>query len=87
MTLYRVEVRVMPRPGLLDPQGSSVEHALRSLGFGNVSEVRVGKTIHVELEADDAEAAAESVKAMCRRVLANPVTEEFHIVESLELAG
>ena len=85
MNTYRVEVRVMPRTGLLDPQGAAVHHALRSLGWEEASSVRVGKTIHVELDSDSPEAATEAVCAMCRKLLANPVTEEFEIADVEEV--
>lgn len=77
MATYRVEVRVMPRAGLLDPQGQAVEHALESLGFAQVGPVRVGKALTVELAAADASAAERQARAMCERLLANPVTEDF----------
>jgi len=69
----------MPRAGLLDPQGQAVEHALKALEFGGVSDVRIGKSIAVAVEAADVGAAREAVTAMCRRLLANPVTEDFNV--------
>lgn len=74
---YRVHVRVMPRDGLLDPQGQAVEHALAALGFGGADGVRVGKAIELDLEAPSADAAATRAREMCDRLLANPVTEDF----------
>ncbi|HKP75106.1 MAG TPA: phosphoribosylformylglycinamidine synthase subunit PurS [Longimicrobiaceae bacterium] len=79
MTEYSVEVRVTPRRGILDPQGSAVQGALRSLGFGEVGEVHVGRLIVFTVEADSEDAAAERVEAMCRQLLANPVTEDFDV--------
>lgn len=79
MTRYKGRVRVMPRSGLLDPQGSAVEHALGALGFAQVGEVRVGRTLELELEADsDADVRAQ-LTDMCDRLLANPVTEDYTI--------
>lgn len=79
----RVHVRIVPRPGLLDPQGQAVEHALGSLGFAGVGSVRVGKAIELQLESASAEAAEAMVRQMCEKLLANPVTEDFEIeVES-----
>lgn len=87
MTDYRVEVRVTPRRGILDPQGSAVQGALRSLGFGQVGEVHVGRLIVFALAAADAGEARERVEAMCRQLLANPVTEDFDVrVEALAAA-
>ena len=77
MGAFRVEVRVMPRAALLDPQGQAVEHALHALGFGEVEQVRVGKHLVLELTADSREAAAARARSMCDRLLANPVTEDY----------
>ncbi|MEO8478252.1 MAG: phosphoribosylformylglycinamidine synthase subunit PurS [Gemmatimonadota bacterium] len=81
--MFRVHVRVTPRPGLLDPQGTAVEHALHALGFANASGVRVGRAIDFAVEADDEAAANADATRMCERLLANPVTEDFTVaVES-----
>jgi phosphoribosylformylglycinamidine synthase len=82
MTAYRVEVRVMPRAALLDPQGQAVERALHALGFGDVARVRVGKHLVLDLDAPSGEAAAAQARVMCDRLLANPVTEDFHVAVS-----
>ena len=79
MTAYRVEVRVMPRAALLDPQGQAVEHALHALGFGEVAHVRVGKHLLLDVEAASRDEAAARARAMCDRLLANPVTEDFDV--------
>lgn len=76
---FRVHVRVVPRPGLLDPQGQAVAHALGALGFAEVREVRVGRAVEVEVEASDRAAAEAAVRTMCERLLANPVTEDFTV--------
>ena len=73
----RVHVRVVPRSGLLDPQGQAVAHALAALGFPGVADVRVGKAIELTVDAPSPAAAEASVRSMCERLLANPVTEEF----------
>ena len=77
MGAFRVEVRVMPRAALLDPQGQAVEHALHALGFGDVGQVRVGKHLVLQVTADSREAAAARARSMCDRLLANPVTEDY----------
>ena len=79
MSRYRLEIRVKPRPGLLDPEGKAIHHALHSLGWEEVSDVRVGKAIYLELEAESADAARVTADAMCRKLLANPVTEDYEI--------
>jgi phosphoribosylformylglycinamidine synthase len=87
VTDYRVEVRVTPRRGILDPQGSAVQGALRSLGFGQVGEVHVGRLIVFTLAAEGEGEARARVEAMCRQLLANPVTEDFDVrVEALAAA-
>ena len=83
MSAFQVEVRVMPRAALLDPQGQAVEHALHALGFGEVSKIRVGKHLVLELSAANRDEAAARARLMCDRLLANPVTEDYQVtVES-----
>ncbi len=79
MAVFEVEIRVMPRASLLDPQGQAVEHALTALGFGGVAGVRIGKALHLAVEAPDRATAEREARAMCERLLANPVTEDFTI--------
>jgi phosphoribosylformylglycinamidine synthase PurS subunit len=79
VTEYRVEVRVTPRRGILDPQGNAVAGALGSLGFRGVSEVHVGRLVVFTLEAESTEDAARQADAMCRQLVANPVTEDFDV--------
>ena len=86
MSVFQVEVRVVPRAGILDPQGKAVEGALSSLGVAGVEEVHVGRLVRVHLEAASPDAARESATAMCRQLLANPVTEDFE-VQVTEMAG
>ncbi len=79
MTRFRVEVRVVPRPGLLDPEGKAILNALHSLDYDNVRDVRVGKLLYLYLDADSSDEARARAEAMCERLLANPVTEDFQI--------
>ena len=79
MTSFQLEIRVKPRPDLLDPQGKAVRHALESLGFPGISEVRIGKVIDLDVEAENQSAAIDRASEMCRKLLANPVTEDFHV--------
>ena len=80
MPAFRVEVRVMPRGSLLDPQGQAVQHALHALGFAEVGDVRIGKHLVLRLDAPTGDAAATRARAMCDRLLANPVTEDFQVL-------
>lgn len=79
MTLFRVSVHIVPRKGLLDPQGKAVADALHSLGFSAVADVHVGRHLIIETRAADAATAEAAVREMCARLLANPVTEDFEI--------
>ena len=72
-----VRVFVTPRKGILDPQGRAVESSLQSLGFKNVSGVKVGKYILLEVDAPTASAARDEAKKMCEALLANPVIEDY----------
>jgi phosphoribosylformylglycinamidine synthase len=74
-----LEIRVKPRPGLLDPQGKAIHGALRSLGWPEVDDVRVGKAIYMEVDANSEKDAVDKATAMCRKLLANPVTEDFEV--------
>jgi phosphoribosylformylglycinamidine synthase len=69
----------MLKNGVLDPQGKAIGHALGSLGFEGVSEVRQGKVIELEVDAADCGAAEAQVEQMCQRLLANTVIENFSI--------
>lgn len=79
MTRYRVSIHVLPRRGLLDPQGKAVAGALQSLGFDGVADARVGRHIVLEMDAADERQASSVAHDMCDRLLANPVTEDFEI--------
>ena len=75
----KAKVTVMLKEGVLDPQGKAIAHALHSLGFANVGEVRAGKVIELELaETDPARAHAEA-EEMARKLLANTVIESFRV--------
>lgn len=76
---YTVEIRVMPLRDLLDPQGKAVLGGLASLGLSGVTDVRVGKNIRLQVEAEDAEAAKAIAATAAERLLANPVMEYFEI--------
>ena len=69
----RARVLIRPKEGILDPQGQAVERALPALGFEGVSNVRIGRL--VELDVDD----AGEVPAMCERLLANPLIEDYEV--------
>jgi phosphoribosylformylglycinamidine synthase PurS subunit len=74
----RVQVLIRPKEGILDPQGQAVEQALPALGFEGVRNVHVGRLI--ELDVDD----PAQVPEMCERLLANPLIEDYEIVEVVQ---
>jgi len=73
----KARVYVTLKRGILDPQGQAVLHALGSLGYAGVKEVRVGKLLELELATKDRPGAEAEVKAMCERLLANTIIEEY----------
>lgn len=73
----RALIDVMPRPGIADPQGQTVERSLPALGWENVSGVRVGKHLELMVEGPSIDAVRHQVEEMCRRFLTNPVIESY----------
>lgn len=73
----KAKVYVTIKENVLDPQGNAVQGALHSLGFDNVSKVRVGKFLEVELTATDRAEAESQLTAMCEKLLANTVVEDY----------
>jgi phosphoribosylformylglycinamidine synthase subunit PurS len=73
----KARVYVTLKRGILDPQGQAVLHALSSLGYSGVKDVRVGKLIELELETSDTSKAETDLKTMGERLLANPVIEDY----------
>ena len=79
----KARVHIMPRDGVLDPQGKAIAHALASLGFAGIGEVRQGKIIDLDLAETDETRARTALDEMCRKLLANTVIESYRI----EIAG
>ena len=75
----KARVSVMPKAGVLDPQGKAIAHALGTLGFEGVGEVRTGKVIELELAETNPEAAKAAAEAMAKKLLANTVIESFRV--------
>ena len=75
----KAKIRVTLKSGVLDPQGKAIENALASLGFDGVSDVRQGKYLEVDLETSDETEARTAVEAMCQKLLANTVIENYDI--------
>jgi phosphoribosylformylglycinamidine synthase len=81
LSRYLFAVDVMPRDGILDPQGRAVEAALPQLGASSVHEVRVGRRIELSVEASDVTSASEIVERLASDFLANPLVERWAIEE------
>jgi phosphoribosylformylglycinamidine synthase len=77
LTDWVADIRVLLKASVNDPQGLSIRSALRSLGFGEVEDVRAGKFIQVRLRAADRAAAEQAIDGMCSQLLANPVIETY----------
>ncbi|PTX50626.1 phosphoribosylformylglycinamidine synthase [Melghirimyces profundicolus] len=75
--MYKATITIRLKTSVLDPQGNAVKGSLHSLGYGEVRDVRIGKTMEVWLDTPDAGEAEGRVEAMCRELLANPVIEEY----------
>ena len=80
MKTFTAEVRVTLKRGVLDPQGKAIEGALDSLGFEGVNQVRQGKTFDITLDAASKKEAEDSLNAMCEKLLANTVIEDYEVV-------
>ena len=77
MTAFRANVRVVVKPTINDPEGLTIANALRTLGFDSVESVRAGKYMEIKIDQDTESDAARQVEAMCDKLLANPVIEEY----------
>ena len=79
MPSFVATIDITHLPGILDPQGATIDRALPALGYTNVTQVRVGKSIRLTVDAETEDAARAQVDEMCHRLLANPVIEAFSI--------
>ncbi len=75
----KVTVTINRRSEIADPEGTTVKRALEELGFTEVSEVRMDRVIHMDVEGSDPESVRKRVKEMCQQMLANPVLEDFEV--------
>jgi phosphoribosylformylglycinamidine synthase len=73
----KAKIHVTLKSGILDPQGKAIEHALATLGFKNATNVRMGKYLELELRETTKDRAEAEVKAMCEKLLANTIIEEY----------
>lgn len=77
--MYKATVNVTLRKSILDPKGKAAHHALRDLGLTDISKVRIGKLIELDIDADDKDKAYEIAETACTKLLANEVMEDFDI--------
>ena len=75
--MYLAKITIKTRPSILDPQGRAIGHALASLGLGQVVDARMGKFIELKIDAGTPPAAEEVAREACKKLLANPVMEDF----------
>jgi len=75
--MWSVNIYVNLKKGVLDAQGAATNNALKSLGFEEVKEVRIGKCINLKIESKTREIVSQKVDEMCKKLLANPVIEDF----------
>jgi phosphoribosylformylglycinamidine synthase len=76
---FRAEIDVMPHKALLDPQGKAVSNSMKNVGLAEISEVRIGKHISLEVEAGNKEEAQGKVDDACKKLLVNQITETYQI--------
>jgi phosphoribosylformylglycinamidine synthase len=77
MTKFQAEIDVMPKKEILDPQGKAVTGSMKNLGLAEIQNVRIGKHITLEIEADNAETAHAKVEQACKNLLANLIMESY----------
>ncbi len=83
--IFKAEVVITPREGVLDTQGKAVEKTLTHLGYTGLNEVRVGRIVRIDMESKSAEEAKKSVESMCQDLLANELIETYAV--SIEESG
>jgi phosphoribosylformylglycinamidine synthase PurS subunit len=76
---FLAEIEILPKKGLLDPQGKAVTHSMPSIGLNNVNEVCVGRFVTMEIEAESDVAAYETAETACKKLLANLIMEQYKI--------
>ncbi len=80
---FSSKIKITLRKNILDPQGKTIEHSLKSMGYDSILDTRIGKFIELQVEADSKEKASQITDDACKKLLANPVMEdyEFEITE------
>ena len=76
----KLNVKIMPKNGVLDPQGKAIQQTLNGMGFANVKDVRQGKYFDIDIDENDEQKAKLSAEEICKKLLANQVIEDFKII-------
>jgi len=79
MKQYKAKIKITLRKGILDVQGKAVEHALHSIDFKSLTNVRIGKYVELNVEAENSEKARDIVQNASEKLIANPIIEDFEI--------
>ncbi len=81
--IFSSKIKITLRKNILDPQGKTIEHSLKSMGYNSILDTRIGKFVELQVEADSLDKAKQITDDACKKLLANPVMEdyEFEIVE------
>ena len=80
MQKFNAEISIILRKGILDVQGKAVEHALHSIEYQMISNVRIGKFVELSVEAESKEAGKKLVEEACKKLIANPIIEDFIVI-------
>lgn len=81
---FSSKIKITLRKSILDPQGKAIEHSLKSIGYDSILDTRIGKFIELEVEADSPEKAKQITDDACKKLLANPVMEDYEF-ETVQL--
>ena len=78
--MFKAEISITLKRTVADPQGLTIKHALESLGYKDLADVRIGKLIVIRLNFKDKERVKRQVNEMCKKLLANPIIEDYHFI-------
>ncbi|MCK5742019.1 MAG: phosphoribosylformylglycinamidine synthase subunit PurS [Chlorobi bacterium] len=82
MNNYKAQINITLREGILDVQGKTVEHALHSIDYPMISQLRIGKFVEMNIDANNSESAAKLADEACKKLIANPIIEDYKITIS-----
>jgi len=76
--MLKAEINITLKGTVADPQGLTIKHALESLGYKELTDVRIGKLVIIKLDCKDKKRAEQEINQMCKKLLANPIIEDYH---------